>query len=56
MKMTSAQAFIVLEVEEGTTTDEIKQTYKKGTISGHDSCQHPRHYDFQTSDLVEVSN
>ncbi len=56
--MTSAQAFIVLEVEEGTTADEINQTYKKGvqercTILGHDSHQHPRHFDFQTSDLEE---
>ena len=28
--MTSAQAFIVLEVEEGATADAIKQAYKRG--------------------------
>ena len=33
MKMTSAQAFIVLEVEEGATADEIKQAYKRGVPS-----------------------
>ena len=30
MTMTNAQAFIVLEVVEGETTDEINQAYKKG--------------------------
>jgi hypothetical protein len=32
MKMTSAQAVIVLEVEEGATADEIKQAYKKRAL------------------------
>jgi len=32
MKMTTAQAVIVLEVEEGVTADEIKQAYKKRAL------------------------
>ena len=32
MKMTSAQALIVLEVVEGATADEIKQAYKKRVL------------------------
>jgi len=37
MKMTRAQALIVLEEEEGATADEIKQAYKKLALKWYTS-------------------